>query len=91
MHLQEQGGAGGCGNYRPICLMQIIYNIWPWLIARKLTKITRILTSNNQYGYNEGISTDAIIKVEQYIERTDCIAKVLLMELSKHLARQIEH
>ena len=62
----------GCGNYRPICLTQIIYKIWSGLIARKLTKIMHIITSNNQYEYNEGISTaNAIIKVEQYIEQTD--------------------
>ena len=46
--------------------------------------IAHILTRNNQYGYKEGISTtDAIIKVEQYIEQTDRKAKVLLMGLSK--------
>ena len=32
----------------------------------KLAKIMHILASNNQYGYEEGISTtDAIIQVEQ--------------------------
>ena len=35
-----------------------------------------ILTSNNQYGSKEGISTtDAIIKVEQYIGPADNKAK----------------
>ena len=43
-----------------------------------------IITSNNQYGYKEGIpTTDAIIKVEQYIEQEDNNGKVLLMDLSK--------
>ena len=73
---QNKGDAGDCGNYRPICLTKIIYKIWSGLITRKLTKITQILTSNNQYAYKEGISTtDAIIKVELYIEQTDCKEK----------------
>ena len=43
-----------------------------------------IITRNNQYGRKEGISTtDAIIKVDQYIEQADNKAKVLLMGLSK--------
>ena len=76
--------AGECGNYRPICLTQIVYKIWSGLIARKLTKIMHIITRSNQYGYKEGISTtDAIIKVEQYIEQEDDKEKVLLMGLSK--------
>ena len=75
--------AWGCRNYRPICLTQIIYKIWSGLITRKRTKIMHILTSNNQYGYKEGISTtDAIIKVDQHIEQADGKAKVL-MDLSK--------
>ena len=64
---KNKGGPIECGNYRPICFTQIIYRIWPGLIARKLTKITHILTSNDQYGYKEGISAiAAIIKIEQY-------------------------
>ena len=62
---KNKGDAGECGNYIPICRTQIIYKIWPGLITQKLTKITHILTSSNQYEYKEGISTtDAIIKVE---------------------------
>jgi len=81
---KNKGDASECKNYRPICLTQIIYKIWSGLITRKLTKITHIITSNNQYGYKEGVSTiDAIIKVEQYIKRTDRRAKILLMGLSK--------
>ena len=55
------------------------------MIARKLTKITHILTINNQYGYEEGIAatTHAIVKVGQYIEQTNCTSKVLLMGISK--------
>ena len=41
-----------------------------------------ILTSNNQYGYKEGISTtDAVIKVEQYVGQAGNKEKVLLMDL----------
>ena len=84
IHIQNKGDAGECGNYRPICLTQIIYKIWSGLITRKLTKITHILTSNNQYGYKEGIpTTDAIIKVEQYIEQADNKGEILLMDLSE--------
>ena len=43
-----------------------------------------IVTSNNQYGYKEGVSTaDAIVKVEQYIHQAGNKAKILLMDLSK--------
>ena len=81
---KNKGDASECKNYRPICLTQIIYKIWSGLITRKLTKIMHIITSNNQYGYKEGVSTiDAIIKVEQYIKQTDKKAKILLMDLSK--------
>ena len=81
---KNKGDSGECGDYRPICPSQIIYKIWSGQIARKLKKITHILTSDNQYGYEEGISTtDAIIKVEQYIEQADNKEKVLLMGQSK--------
>ena len=77
---KNKGGAGEFGNYRPICVTQIIYKISPGPIARKLTKISHILTRNNRYGYKEGISTiGAIIKVEQYIEQEERKDKVLLM------------
>ena len=43
-----------------------------------------IITSNNQFGYKEGVSTaDAIIKVEQYIKYDGSNDKILLMDLSK--------
>jgi hypothetical protein len=43
-----------------------------------------IITSNNQFGYKEGVSTaDAIIKVDQYIKHAGNNAKILLMGLSK--------
>ena len=80
----DKGDAGECGDYRPIFPTQIIYKIWSGLITRQLTKSMHILTSNNQYGCKEGISTtDAIIKVEQYIEQADIRAMVLLMDISK--------
>ena len=47
-------------------------------------KITHILTSNNQYGNEEGVATtDTVIKVEQYIEQDGRKARVLLMGQSK--------
>ena len=52
--------------------------------CKETDKRTHILTSNSQYIYKEGISTtDAIIKVEQYIEQADSKAKILLMGLPK--------
>ena len=81
---KNKGGPWKCGNYRTISLTQIIYKIWTGLITRKLPKITHILTISNQFGFKEGISTsDAIIKVEQYIENANRNAKILLMGLSK--------
>ena len=50
---------------------------------KKLTKIMHILTRNNQYGYRAGISTsDAIIKMEQYVEHANRGDKIPLMDLS---------
>ena len=81
---KNMGDAGKCGNYRPIFIAPIIYNIWPGLTRGELAKIAHILTSRKQYGFIEGISTtDAIVKVEQYIEQTDCEERVLLIDLSK--------
>ena len=81
---KNKGGAWECGYYRPICLTQTIYKIWPWVITRKLTKIMQIPTRNNQFAYKEGISMiAAIVKVEKYIENASRDAKILLMDLSK--------
>ena len=42
------------------------------------------MNSNNQYGYNVGISTiEAIIKIAQYIENTDKDAKIVLVAISE--------
>ena len=43
----------------------------------------QIRTRNNQFGYKEGISTtDATIRIEQYIEHANRGDKILLMDLS---------
>lgn len=53
------------------------------MIARRLTKLAHVIARNNQYGYEEGISTTyAIIKIERYIEQTDANARLKLMGLS---------
>ena len=52
---KNKGDASEYGNYRPICLTQIIYEIWTGLIKRTIAKIMHILTRNNEYGYKEGI------------------------------------
>ena len=75
---KNKGFPGECGNYRPICLTQIIYKIWSGIITRKLTKITHILTRHNQFGYKEATSA-----VGQYIENASRDAEILLMDLSK--------
>ena len=81
---KNKGDPIECGNYRPICITQLIYKIWTGVVARKLTKIMRIMARNNQYGFKEGISTiDAIIKIDQYVERPNREAKILLMDLAK--------
>ena len=54
------------------------------MIARKLTTTTHILTRNNQYGFNAGISAiDAIIKIDQYIEHANRDAGILLADIAK--------
>ena len=81
---KNKGDAGECGNYRPIFPTLIIYKICSGLITSKLTKIMHILTSSKQHEYKEGIATtDAIIKVGQYIGQADSKEKVLLMDISK--------
>ena len=43
-----------------------------------------ILTANNQFGYKEGLSTtDAIQKVEEYINKATPDSHIILMDLSK--------
>ena len=77
---KNKGGPGDCENYMPICLTQIIYEIWEGLITRTLIKIAHILSRNIQFGYKEGISTiGAIIKIGQYIERANRDADILMM------------
>lgn len=81
---KNKGGGKECDNYRPISLLQIAYKIWPSLIAQRLAKILRILTSNNQYGYKNNVSTiDAIVKIEQYIGQNKDTQNILLMDLAK--------
>jgi len=65
---KNKGDIHECKNYRPICLTQIAYKIWPILITRRLAKILHALANINQYGYKQGLSTlDAIQKIEQYL------------------------
>ena len=81
---KNYGDAIECGNYRPICLTRIVYEIWSGIITTKLTKITHKLTRSNQYGYKEGIPTaDAIIIIEKYISHADRAAAISLVGLWK--------
>ena len=42
------------------------------------------MTSNNQYGYKQGLSTlDAIQKIEQYIQESEKGPRILRMDLPK--------
>ena len=76
---KNKGNPDDCNSYRPICLTQIIYKIWPQLITRKIAKILHILTSNNQYGYKGKLSTiDAIMKVEENIQNATADTSILL-------------
>ena len=80
----NKGDAHECENYRPICLAQIIYKIWPKLITRKLIRILHLLTGTTKYGYKQGLSTlDAILKIEQYIQEGTKGDQIRLMDLSK--------
>ena len=81
---KNKGTPNDCSAYRPIGLAQIIYKIWPKLITQRLTKITHILTSSNQFEYKEGLSTsDAIRKDEEHLRRDTPDTHILLMGLSK--------
>jgi len=81
---KNKGDVEGCGNYRPVSLLQIAYKIRRNLITRRLEKILHIVTPINQYGYKENVSTiDAIVKIEQYIEHNSTTQNILLTGLSK--------
>ena len=68
VHLYKNEGVGDCASYRPICVAEIIYEIWPQLIARGISKILHTRTSPHQYGYKAHLSTsDAIAKRESYL------------------------
>ena len=81
---KNKGDEKECDNYRPICLLEIVYKIWSNLVTKRLSQILHIITSNNQYGYKEKNSTiDAIMKVEQYLTTKNNATNILLMDLSK--------
>ena len=68
VHIQNKGGEKECGNYRPIILLEIVYEIWPSLVTKRLAQILHIITSNNQYGYKEkNFAIDALTRVEHYL------------------------
>ena len=53
----RQSGARECKNYRPFCLTQIAYEIWPTEITRRLENGTHIATGTDEYGYKQGRPT----------------------------------
>ena len=59
---KNKGDSGERKSYRPTCLTQLVYNVWPGLVTRTLTKIMHILIVNNQFGYKQGApAADALI------------------------------
>ena len=83
-HIHKKNSTQECANYRPICLTQIIYKIWFKLQTAGIARILHLLTSNNQFGYKNGLSTiDAIIKIEKAIQAGTPKTKIILMDLSK--------
>ena len=83
-HIRKKNATQECTNYRTICLTQIIYKIWPKLQANRIARILHFLTSINQFGYKNGLSTiDAIMKIEQAIQAGTPTTKIILMDLSK--------
>ena len=81
---KNKGGPKECAPYRPICLTQMIYKIWPKLLTTRLTQILHIITAQTQYGYKMNTSTiDAIIKLEDYLENKTPNSNILLMDLTK--------
>ena len=85
MHIYKQKGAPeDCASYRPIFITQIIYKIWSQLIAQKLAKILHLIANKTQYGYKERISTiDAIIKLEDQLQKSTKQSHIVLMDLTK--------
>jgi len=50
----------------------------------KLPGLLHLIINTNLYGYNRGISTtDAVVKLEQYIQKGSDSAKILLMGPAK--------
>ena len=67
---KNEGGKQDCASYRPICITQITYEIWPSLIVHRIAQIAHIVTNNTQYGYETRISAiGAIAKIESYLEQ----------------------
>ena len=56
------GDVKECENYRPICLTQIAYKIWPIIITRRLAQVLHLLTGPNQFGYKRGVATMGAVK-----------------------------
>jgi len=46
---KNKGEIDDCAPYRPICLTQIIYKIWPQLLTTRLAKILHTITSQQQF------------------------------------------
>ena len=83
-HIQTKRGIRGCQNYRPICLTQIEYKIWPTLIARGIAKILHRLTGTNRYDYKQGLPTiDALYDVENYTQESNIDEQIILMGIAK--------
>ena len=81
---KNKGDSKKCNNYRPVCLMRIIYKIRTISITATLAEVIHLLTNRIQYGYKHGISTmGEIIKLEQYLIHGTEGFHILLMDMSK--------
>ena len=85
---KNKGEIDECISYRPICLTQIAYKIWPHLIAKKLATIMQIITNRTQYGYKTNLPTIyAIVKIESHPQNTTPNTDLLLIDLTKAIGK----
>ena len=88
---KNKGEIHECENYRPICLTQIAYKIWPELHKERLGKILHLATATSEYGYKQGRSTHgAIHRAEQFTQEGTKTHKSFSRTSPKPLIRSIE-
>ena len=85
--LFKSGDPSNLGNYRPITLLQTIYNIWATVITNRISPIMSLLTKDKQCAYKTKRSTsDAIFFIKQNLIKNKILGHISF-DLSKAFDR----